>query len=210
MITKRLTRPGSRERTARRLLDAAERQFARRGLVATSVEDIAAAAGYSRGAFYSNFKGKEDLFLEVLRRDQERTGTRFGGLLNEALPLEQYHARLGQLYSSLFGNPNSFLTWTEGRMLSARDARFRAKLAALVLQRRDLAVKLIDDMYARAGGTPNLPLERMAMGLISLIEGVRLLVASCPDEMTHDGAEAILRLFVDSAVSQAGLATGNT
>ena len=48
----RLSREASREQTQRRLLDAAESVIARKGLAATSVEDIAAAAGYTRGAFY--------------------------------------------------------------------------------------------------------------------------------------------------------------
>jgi AcrR family transcriptional regulator len=51
MIRKRLSREDSREQTLQRLLDAAEKLIARKGLDAASVEDIAAAAGYSRGAF---------------------------------------------------------------------------------------------------------------------------------------------------------------
>jgi AcrR family transcriptional regulator len=208
MTKKRLSRADSRERTARRLLDAAERLIARRGLDATSVEDIAEAAGYSRGAFYSNFKSKEDLFFEVLRRDQERTNARFAGVLDEALSLEQVQARIRELYASLYSDGDSFMAWTEGRMLSARDAKFRAKLAALVAERRDFAVKLIEYVYKRAGGIPSLPLEPLAMGLISLIEGVRLFVASCPNEMPRDVAESILRRFVDSAMTQVAPGTG--
>jgi AcrR family transcriptional regulator len=49
MARKRLSREGCRERTALPLLDAAERLIARKGLKATSIEDVAEAAGYSRG-----------------------------------------------------------------------------------------------------------------------------------------------------------------
>src|SRR5919112_799143 len=49
--------------TRAQLLDAAERVFARDGLRGASVDTIALEAGYSTGALYSNFKGKEDLFL---------------------------------------------------------------------------------------------------------------------------------------------------
>lgn len=209
MMKKRLSRADSRERTAQRLLDAAERLIARRGLDATSVEEIAEAAGYSRGAFYSNFKSKEDLFFEVLRRDQERTSARFAAVIDDALPLEQVQSRMRQIYQTLYDDGNSFLTWTEARMLSARDAKFRVKLTALIAQRRDFAVRLIEFLCRRAGVTASLPLEALAMGLISLTEGVRLFVASCPHEMPRDVAESILKHFVDSAMlQQAATATG--
>jgi len=204
MARKRLSRADSRERTAQRLLDAGERLIARRGLDATSVEDIAAAAGYSRGAFYSNFKSKEDLFFDVLRRNQERTNARFAGVLDQASPLEQVQARIRELYAALCSDGDSFMAWTEGRMLSARDPNFRERLAALVAQRRDFAVQLIEYLYRRGGHSPSLPLETLAMGLISLIEGVRLFVASCPDQMPREVAESILRDFVDSAMTQGG------
>lgn len=49
--------------TRKRLLAAAERLFARDGFEAARLEDIAAQAGYSRGAFYANFEDKEDIFF---------------------------------------------------------------------------------------------------------------------------------------------------
>lgn len=54
------------EATRRKLLAAAERIFARDGFEAARLEEIAAAAGYTRGAFYANFRDKEDLFLVLL------------------------------------------------------------------------------------------------------------------------------------------------
>jgi AcrR family transcriptional regulator len=200
MTKKRLSRADSRERTAQRLVDAAERLIARRGLEATSVEEIAEAAGYSRGAFYSNFKSKEDLFFEVLRRDQEHTNARFASVLNEARPLQEMQAHIRKLYTGLYQDSDSFLTWTEGRMLSARDPKFRAKLASLIAKRRDFVVKLIDYLYQRAGGAPNVPLELLAMGFISLIEGLRLFLASCPSQMPLDVAQSILEHFIDSVM----------
>ncbi|MFZ8439406.1 TetR/AcrR family transcriptional regulator, partial [Staphylococcus aureus] len=69
MKRKRLSRRDSRDRTAQRLLDAAGQLIATRGLSGTTLEGIAESAGYSRGAFYSNFRGKSDLFINLLRRD---------------------------------------------------------------------------------------------------------------------------------------------
>src|SRR6476660_712827 len=62
----RLTRKEKQAETRKRLLDAGERVFLRRGLQGSSVEEIAAEAGFTRGAFYSNFKSKDELFVELL------------------------------------------------------------------------------------------------------------------------------------------------
>src|ERR1700733_7368045 len=60
------TRQAERTRaTRRKLLDAAKRIFAQDGFEAARLEDIAAGAGYTRGAFYANFKSKEDIFFAL-------------------------------------------------------------------------------------------------------------------------------------------------
>src|SRR5208337_5656436 len=67
-IRKRLTRRESKEVTRTRLVEAAERLFLRKGFEDASVDEISETAGYSRGAFYSNFKDKEQVFLAVIDR----------------------------------------------------------------------------------------------------------------------------------------------
>ncbi len=72
----RLTRSETVQLTRSRLLAAAETLFAVRGYNATSLDAIATEAGYTKGAVYANFPGKEAMFLEVLgsigRRDLDR------------------------------------------------------------------------------------------------------------------------------------------
>ena len=58
-----------RARTRERLLDAAYRQFCRHGINGTSIEAITDEAGFTRGAFYSNFASKEELFLALAERE---------------------------------------------------------------------------------------------------------------------------------------------
>lgn len=62
----RLTRAEAQARTRAALLDAAAQTCARKGYAAASVDEIAAAAGYSVGAVYSNFSSKEKLFSELM------------------------------------------------------------------------------------------------------------------------------------------------
>ena len=57
-----------REATVGRLVEAAITQFAARGIDATSVEQLCEAAGFTRGAFYSNFTSKDDLCMAIIER----------------------------------------------------------------------------------------------------------------------------------------------
>ncbi|KPH61852.1 MULTISPECIES: TetR/AcrR family transcriptional regulator [Novosphingobium] len=67
----RLTRSESQALTRLRLLKSARDLFRRDGYAVTSVDRIAEAAGYSKGAVYSNFEGKEAIFLAVLETESE-------------------------------------------------------------------------------------------------------------------------------------------
>lgn len=202
MARKRLTREESRELTSQRLVDAAKRMIARRGLDAASVEDIAESAGYSRGAFYSNFKSKNDLFFEVLRQDQQRINTEFAQTMDDAMPLEQVRARIAQVYGALYHDSDAFLAWTEARMLSARDAKFRARLTDLIAERRDFVARLVGYLLKRMGVNPTVPLETLAMGFISLSEGVRLFGAACPGLMSAEVAQSTQDLFIEAVLQQ--------
>jgi hypothetical protein len=88
-------------------------------------------------------------------------------------------------------------------MLAARDARFRAKLEALMAEKRGQIAAFIQYFYDRVGVAPKMPPEKMAMGFMSLAEGVKLFMMSSPTEMTPPTAEALLTLFVDSIMKLA-------
>jgi AcrR family transcriptional regulator len=71
----RLSRAERREQTRQELISAAEASFVSRGFHASSVDEVAERAGYTKGAVYSNFASKEDLFFAVYERRVERVLT---------------------------------------------------------------------------------------------------------------------------------------
>src|SRR4051812_28989515 len=75
----RLTRTERRNQTRQELLTAAEACFVTRGFHATSVDQVAEQAGYTKGAVYSNFASKEDLFFAVYESRVEQ-------VLSEVVP----------------------------------------------------------------------------------------------------------------------------
>jgi hypothetical protein len=92
------------------------------------------------------------------------------------------------------------MNWAEARMLAARDARFRTKLNALMLEKRDFIAAFIVHFYERVGVSPPSRPTEMAMGLMSLVEGVKLFRLSSPQDMSAPAAESILTLFIDSLI----------
>src|SRR5580698_667876 len=80
---KRLTREESRAQTRATLMAVGREHFLRHGLGGAVTEKIAEDAGYSRGALYANFDGKEELFLAVIREEQARHLNVFRCLLKQ-------------------------------------------------------------------------------------------------------------------------------
>src|SRR3954451_18500431 len=81
------TRP-TRDDTRDKLFEAAARVFEEQGIGGASIETLAAAAGFSRGAFYSNFTSKDELIIAMLENHVERSIKRMHQLLakHKSLP----------------------------------------------------------------------------------------------------------------------------
>ncbi|MGH2599028.1 MAG: TetR/AcrR family transcriptional regulator, partial [Dehalococcoidia bacterium] len=127
---KRLTRAESKAITKARLLDAAATVFARKGFAATSVEDIAEAAGYTIGALYSNFSGKEDLFLAVLDQHLAADAELIAEILGEASSGEDLLRRLAAYFDAMYEAEQDWrLLTNEFRLYVARNPRFNSRLA---------------------------------------------------------------------------------
>lgn len=153
-------RPDSprRARTRERLLDAAYEVFAETGLAAASVEQIAERAGFTRGAFYSNFDTKEELLLALMARGRERWLADLSERVAELLP--EPGARLGEdqigdAIAQMLAGPFDHRTWSmvqrEFRMLALRDpslARASTEDRALF---EDSLAPIIEDAARRAG-----------------------------------------------------------
>src|SRR5690349_9576426 len=100
MKPERLTHARRKEQTRARLLDAARTIFLEKGVAATSVEDIVEAAGYTRGAFYSNFRGKQEVLMELLLRDANEARANLQAFVEEDGTPEEKTARAIAYYGT--------------------------------------------------------------------------------------------------------------
>src|SRR3954447_22637663 len=109
------------------LLEAALGVFAERGYRDASVDEIAARAGYSKGAIYFHFSGKEDLFFALLAERVAAPLYAAVELLATAPPQDAMSVEASRLFAALFGEQRELLLLDqEYRSLAVRDARLRA------------------------------------------------------------------------------------
>lgn len=191
----RLTREESREQTRKGLVEAAGPVIAKLGLAAARVEDIAEYAGYTRGAFYSNFESKLEVFIELLKKDHVGIQHDLQQLLDADVAKEDLQQALTSLYTQCYHDRNSYLLWAEARHYALRDEEFRQRLNALTLEKRDVIAYFIAQFCQRMGLRPPLDPNVLALTMMTLIDGVLYLNMSMPDEMPEDALRNALRTF---------------
>ena len=145
MRPKRMTRAESREHTRRGLLDAAALCIAEKGLAASSVEDIVARAGYTRGAFYSNFRSKHELFVELLRVKHRSIQENLEALLQDpAVSSDIVQQQFALLYACCYSSSVDYVVWAEARLQAERDAHLREYVKAMCIERRDVIARFFN------------------------------------------------------------------
>jgi AcrR family transcriptional regulator len=195
MPRKRLTREESRDQTRQRLLDAAAVIIAKKGLAATSVEDIAAHAGYTRGAFYSNFKSKTDLFIELLWMDHQTMQADLQKLLDADLSPEDLQKQLTLFYAQCYRDDSNYIVWAEARLHALRDAKFRQRMNASFLEKRDMIAYFIEQFCKRMNMAPPGAAADYALGTMALMDGMTYFNITMPTELPDSAAESVLSTF---------------
>jgi len=183
--TPRLTRKERQQQTRERLLEAAERVFLRRGLKGSSVEEIAAEAGYTRGAFYSNFESKDELFVELLQ-DRVYRGYRriLEQLPDEAdTPRERLRRGAERIRDVQDGDDGRWLfrLWLECLTEAARDDGFRKLAAGFWSANREAMAARGEAEYRELGRKPPLPTDQIATAMIALDIGLAVQHLVDPD-----------------------------
>jgi AcrR family transcriptional regulator len=190
MAATRLTRKEKQEETRQRLLDAAEQVFLRRGLQGSSVEEIAAEAGFTRGAFYSNFKSRDELFVELLHA---RVYDRYADLAEQSqqqagTPREQLRWGIEQMRKMYEDESGRWLfrLWLECLTQAARDEDFRRLAATFWSGNRGVLAEGARDAFEQSGRKPPLPPKEIGTAMIALDVGLAVQHLVDPDEVPLD------------------------
>ncbi len=157
--------------TRTRLLETAELVFTERGFRATSVEDIAEEAGYSKGAIYSNFENKDELFLAVLER---RVDARILGVessIASDAPIAVQAKQAGDAWLDVFRNSQWSLLLMEFAIHAARRPELRDRFAERNRSMRSAIPSAIERRLATLELVAPVPVEDLATIFFALGSG---------------------------------------
>jgi AcrR family transcriptional regulator len=117
--------------TRRDLMEAARRIFARDGFEMARLEDIATAAGKTRGAFYANFRDKEDVFFALFEENLRREKRQMGEQLSEVESEDERIEVLARHLLSVLQNRRRMLLALEFKLYAIRHPKRTTRLAEL-------------------------------------------------------------------------------
>jgi AcrR family transcriptional regulator len=164
-----------RSNTRARLLEGALEVFAERGFHGASVEDICERAGFTRGAFYSNFGSKDELVLALFQATTDRLLEQIEALLPELAnqPGTLLDAVLGLLDETAPDQRQWHLISTEFTLHALRDPDAAKALNRQRAMFRDSLTKLVEQICATSGLALSVPAEQFVRMVIALHEGAR-------------------------------------
>jgi AcrR family transcriptional regulator len=186
---KRMTRAEKKAETRALLLDAAAYTFARKGFAGASVEEIAEAAGFSIGALYSQFGGKDKLFLALLAdRASSGIGAAARIVNDEGAEAEDPAQALGRMLVEVADKDNDFaLLQAEFWLYAVRNPDVMDVLAEQFRGPRDALADLIGRRLADVGQTSGASPEVAATIVLALFQGLvqqrRTDAESVPDDL---------------------------
>jgi AcrR family transcriptional regulator len=168
------TRP-TRDDTREKLFEAAARVFEEQGIGGASIEAIAAAAGLTRGAFYSNFKSKDELIIAMLEDHVEQSIRRNLDLLARHKSLPDFIDALKTMDRSR-QDPlgRSPLLHMEMILFVARAEKRRPDLAKRLRARRKLITDIVETASKNGGKNVSLNPTWTGAILLALEDGFRL------------------------------------
>lgn len=185
------------EETRRVLLKSARLIFARDGFEACRIEDIAAAAGYTRGAFYANFSTKEELFFALLQEETDGHASRIRAVLESYESVERRMAALRDYYVQRIADREWGMLMLEFKLFAARHPKLRPKLAAI--HRRIRASMKLEALH-KLLGIENADPEPKSAVLEGVMAGLFLEHSYDPERLSEKQAAKFLAYIFDSFV----------
>jgi AcrR family transcriptional regulator len=205
----RMTREQSRANTRERLLSAARSVFARAGFHGASVDEIASEAGFSTGALYSNFDGKEDLFLVLMEREIDAHAQEIVDAVRaNASIAERARGGARQWMTMIEREPELLLLFMEFWAYGVRDPEVRPQVAERFAQMRAVLTQLIADGVREFELELSLPAEQLAIAIDALADGIARQKLADPRAVPDELMGSVLSLLFAAATRPARGAAG--
>lgn len=186
-------RKQAQRETREKLLNAARSLTVRRGIAALSTRSVCEAAGYSQGAFYSNFDNMDALLLALMERQLAAEIDKLNALIDARIKgnLDELNQALATHFSELAADADGSLLSVELQVHALRDPAFAARFDATRSSYLDALGGVIGAVMSRHGLSPALPARELARGLHALWTGMA--VQSAAD--TETSSERLVLAF---------------
>lgn len=156
----------SRENTRERLLEAAVEVFVTKGLKRVTVDDLTKAAGFTRGAFYSNFESVDEVFFEVFRASARALLGRARARVELAHEIDLDF--VADLMQAMSADRDWLVLQSEFTLLALRDDAARELLNETSGQLRSELAEMILVVLDRLGRRPVLAVDQLAQVVVGL------------------------------------------
>src|SRR5580704_4250508 len=197
------------EITRARLIQAAEKIFARDGFEAAKLQEIAAEAGYTRGAFYANFDSKEDLFLALLEREiSHRIDTA------ERL-IDKYHDPQAKLraFREFFLTMCQDRRWSllalEFKLFAVRHPEVKTRLAAMNRRLVGSRIGVMQEIMEASGRRLPASARSVVLSLSAVTHALALEHMLDRSVMPEEDLKKILATYFDSLTGASCFVVGN-
>ena len=198
---KRLTREESRAQTRATLIAVARKHFLRYGLGGAVAEKIAEDAGYSRGALYANFDGKEDLFLAVIREEQACRSTMFRSILSEPSSRKRLR-KMRDTIADMLTNRDWIVLRAEFEAGALRSERIRQSFVEVHRLQIHDGAELVRDVLKSSEIVSKLKPDDFIMVILNLAHGLavtqKILGAELPEKSTRTLIHSLFDLLMSS------------
>ncbi len=181
MVAEKWTRQRRRELTRTALVEAAGEVFARRGFNGASLDEIAEAAGFTRGAIYKNFEGKEDLFFAVCDHVNARALQAFAEILEQGVSAAFDFPAIVAIWRQ-FVNPNFLVLTLEFRLYEIRNPSVHARSSVQRKRTRELIARFMEDSSAASGLTLKVPSDILAAIMLASSDGFAQAALQDPED----------------------------
>ncbi|HVU60210.1 MAG TPA: TetR/AcrR family transcriptional regulator [Mycobacteriales bacterium] len=188
MPVERLTPERRRQLTRDALIEAATEVFTRKGFQAASLEEIADAAGFTKGAIYSNFGSKEELLHAVIGHIEDRGLAGIADALDTEGQNDPEHGALAAArpWEKLLGRSNDLLALSlELRLYAIRNPHARKRIAKLEREVSDHLATFIEDAFVRQQRTLHISAVDLADLGRAGVDGLEQLAAIDPSRAAH-------------------------
>jgi AcrR family transcriptional regulator len=197
----RQTRAETHAQTRERLLVAARQVFARSGYGGTSVDMIAAEAGYSKGAIYSNFASKEAIFLELLARYGDEEIAEFRHIMT----LDPVDAReaLSHWLETLHTDEDWAMLTMELALHARRNPDFAKQFYEIEKKLTDFHAEIITERFAQEGKVPPIDAVDLSLAFRTLACGLNLKLPSSDGSTGSNDTGRIIQKLLDALIELA-------